>query len=48
MYFKADAPACNVAMTRCAGHISATQKNNYAQGVPASNALMMTKAVLVL
>ena len=48
MYFKADAPACNAAITRCAGHISATQKNNYVLGVPASNALMMTKAVLLL
>ncbi len=48
MCFKADVPACNAAITRCAGHISATPKNNYALAVPASNALMMTKAVLLL
>ena len=47
-FIKADARECNAAITRCAGHISATQKNNYALVVPASNALMMTIAVLLL
>ncbi len=48
MCFKADARVCNAAITKCAGHISATPKNNYALAAPASNASMMTIAVLLL